>query len=43
MNSSKKIMIILGIVILLAGLFIGYKDQIISQVETIIGGFSIGG
>ena len=46
-NSEKgdtnfiSILIILGIVILLAGLFIGFKDKIVGQVENIINGFAI--
>ena len=36
-----SILIILGIVILLAGVFIGFKDQIITQVQNIISGFTI--
>lgn len=37
-----SILIILGIVILLAGVFIGFKDQIVNQVQGIINGFTIG-
>lgn len=36
-----SILIILGIVILLAGVFIGFKDQIIGMVQDIIDGFVI--
>lgn len=36
-----SILIILGIVIILAGLFIGFKDQIVVQVQNIISGFTI--
>ena len=36
-----SILIILGIVILLAGLFIGFKDQIVNQVNAIVDGFTI--
>lgn len=36
-----SILIILGIVILVAGVFIGFKDQIVGQVQTIVGGFTI--
>ncbi len=36
-----SILIILGIVILLAGLFIGFKDQIVEQVQAIVDGFTI--
>lgn len=36
-----SILIILGIVILLAALFIGFKDQIVEQVQGIIDGFTI--
>ena len=36
-----SILIILGIVILLAGLFIGFKDQIVNQVKAIVDGFTI--
>lgn len=36
-----SILIILGIVILLAGVFIGFKDQIVGQVQNIINGFTI--
>lgn len=36
-----SILIILGIVILLAGVFIGFKDTIVSQVQAIIEGFTI--
>lgn len=36
-----SILIILGIVILLAGVFIGFKDTIVEQVQRIVNGFSI--
>lgn len=36
-----SILIILGVVILLAGVFIGFKDQIVSQVQGIVSGFTI--
>lgn len=36
-----SILIILGIVILLAGIFIVFKDQIVSQVQAIIDSFTI--
>lgn len=36
-----SILIILGIVIILAGVFIVFKDQIVSQVQKIINGFTI--
>ena len=36
-----SILIILGIVILLAGLFIGFKDKIVNQVKAIVDGFTI--
>jgi hypothetical protein len=36
-----SILIILGIVIILAGVFIGFKDQIVEQVQNIINGFTI--
>ena len=35
-----SILIILGIVILVAGVFIGFKDQIVGQVQGIVGGFT---
>ena len=35
-----SILIILGIVILVAGVFIGFKDQIVGQVQAIVGGFT---
>lgn len=38
-----SILIILGVVILLAGIFIGFKDQIVGQVQQIINGFQING
>lgn len=36
-----SIIIILGIVLLVAGLFIGFKDQIVGMVQSIVDGFSI--
>lgn len=36
-----SILIILGIVILLAGLFIAFKDQIVEMVQGIVDGFTI--
>lgn len=36
-----SILIILGIVILLAGLFIAFKDQIVGMVEGIVNDFTI--
>lgn len=36
-----SILIILGIVIILAGVFMGFKDQIVGQVQEIIDGFTI--
>jgi len=36
-----SILIILGVVIVLAGVFIGFKDQIVQQVQDIIDGFTI--
>lgn len=36
-----SILIILGIVIILAGVFMGFKDQIVGQVQDIIDGFTI--
>ncbi len=36
-----SILIILGIVILLAGTFMGFRDQIVGQVQEIINGFTI--
>lgn len=36
-----SILIILGIVIIVAGVFIAFKDQIIGQVQGIIDGFTI--
>jgi len=36
-----SILIILGIVILLAGVFMGFKDQIVGMVQEIIDGFTI--
>lgn len=36
-----SILIILGLVIILAGVFIGFKDQIVGQVQSIVSGFTI--
>lgn len=36
-----SVLIILGIVILLAGVFMFFKDEIVGQVENIINGFTI--
>ena len=36
-----SILIILGIVIILAGVFMVFKDQIVGQVQEIIDGFTI--
>lgn len=36
-----SILIILGIVIILASVFIAFKDQIVGQVQQIINGFTI--
>lgn len=36
-----SILIILGVVILVAGIFIGFKDQIVGQVQEIVDGFTI--
>ena len=36
-----SILIIMGVVILLAGLFIGFKDQIVTMVQEIVNGFTI--
>lgn len=36
-----SILIVMGIVIILAGLFIGFKDQIVGQVRDIVDGFTI--
>lgn len=36
-----SILIILGVVILVAGVFIGFKDQIVGQVQEIVDGFTI--
>lgn len=36
-----SILIILGIVILLAGVFMVFKDQIVGQVQNIVDGFEI--
>ena len=41
LQSMYSILIILGIVILVAGVFIGFKDQIVGQVQAIVGGFTI--
>lgn len=38
-----SILIILGLVILLAGVFIGFKDKIVTEVTGIVNGFSISG
>lgn len=38
-----SILIILGLVILLATVFIGFKDKIVRQVTEIVNGFSING
>lgn len=38
-----SILIILGVVILLATVFIGFKEEIVGQVEQIIDGFKIDG
>ena len=38
-----SIIIILGIVILVAGIFIGFKDKIVQEVQGIINGFSVAG
>lgn len=37
-----EVLIILGVAILLAGVFIGFKDQIVKQVQDIVNGFTIG-
>ena len=37
-----SILIILGVVIILAGVFMGFKNQIVNQVKAIIDGFTIG-
>jgi hypothetical protein len=37
-----SILIILGIVIALAGVFMGFKNQIVTQVQEIVAGFTIG-
>jgi len=37
-----SILIILGIVILVAGLFIGFKDRIVTMVQDIVDDFTIG-
>ena len=36
-----SILIILGIVIIVAGIFMGFKDLIVGQVQNIINGFTI--
>ena len=36
-----SILIILGIVIILAGLFMGFKDTIVNQVREIMDGFTV--
>lgn len=36
-----SVLIILAIVIILAGIFIGFKDQIVDQVNGIVNGFTI--
>lgn len=36
-----SILIVMGIVILLAGIFIGFKNQIVGMVQDIIDGFTI--
>lgn len=36
-----SILIILGVVILVAAVFMGFKDQIVGQVQEIIDGFTI--
>lgn len=36
-----SILIILGIVIILAGVFMAFKDQIVDQVQSIVDGFTI--
>lgn len=36
-----SILIILGVVIILAGVFMGFKDQIVNQVKAIVDGFTI--
>lgn len=47
MNSERgdtnfiSILIVMGIVILLAGLFIGFKDKIVAMVGNIVNGFTI--
>lgn len=35
-----SIIIILGIVIVLVGVFVGFKDQILGVIEEVVGGFS---
>lgn len=37
-----SVLIILGIVLVLAGVFMGFKDQIVGQVNNLISGFVIG-
>lgn len=36
-----SILIILGVVIILAGVFMGFKDKIVGQVQAIVDGFTI--
>ena len=36
-----SILIILALVVILAGIFIGFKDQIVGQVTSIVEGFTI--
>ena len=36
-----SIIIILGIVVLLAGVFMGFRDTIVAQVQGIVNGFTI--
>lgn len=38
-----SILIILGVVVLLAGVFMGFKDTIVEEVQGIVDGFTIGG
>lgn len=38
-----SILIILGVVIALAGVFIGFKDSIVSEVQGIVDGFTLSG
>ncbi|MBR4733738.1 MAG: hypothetical protein IK081_13320 [Lachnospiraceae bacterium] len=37
-----SVLIILGIVVVLAGVFMTFKDQIVGQVNNIVSGFTIG-